>query len=144
MGWGTYHLSPETIRTLRLVSERVYGARRINNRFGEGASPRLRQTREGLEALGIDTAQILHHATPRIFYGCELYPGAIEELVGLRTCSAVESPSAEAIATAWRRRWLVRRIQQPGVLERMARLGVESLRSELLVPDQNGQLPLAL
>jgi hypothetical protein len=144
MGWGTYHLTPETIRTLRLVSERAYGARRINNRFGEGASPRLRQTREGLEALGIDTAQILHHATPRIFYGCELYPGAIEELLGFRACSVVESPSAEAISAAWRRRWLVRRIQQPGVLERIARLGVESLRSDLLVPDANGQLPLAL
>jgi hypothetical protein len=73
MGWGTYHLSAETIRTLRLVSERAHGARRVNNRFGEGASPRLRQTREGLEALDIDTSQIMHHATPRIFYGCELY-----------------------------------------------------------------------
>jgi hypothetical protein len=144
MGWGTYHLSPETIRTLRLVSERAHGARRVNNRFGEGASPRLRQTRDGLAALGIDTPQILHHATPRIFYGCELYPGAIEELVGLRDPSEVKSPTAEAIAAGWRRRWLVRRIQQPGVLERLGRLGPESLRSELLVPDQDGQLSLVL
>ena len=69
-GYGTVHLGPTTVRVLREVSERMYRARRINNRFGEGASPRLRQIREAVEALGIDAVHVLHHATPRIFYGC--------------------------------------------------------------------------
>ena len=49
-----------------------------------------------------------------------------------------------AISAAWRRRWLVGRVQQPGILERVTRLGAEAVRSELLVPDQNGQLSFAL
>ncbi len=32
--------------------------------------------REGLKALGLDSDTILHHATPRLFYACELGGGA--------------------------------------------------------------------
>lgn len=143
-GWGTYHLSPDTVRTLREVSEREHGARRVNNRFGEGASPRLRQTRDGLAALGIDAKQILHHATPRIFYGCELHPGAIEELVGVREHSLPRGPSAQAITAAWLRRWVVGRVRSTDILNRMSRLGPETVRADLLVPDHDGQLVFAL
>jgi hypothetical protein len=142
MGWGTYHLSPDTARTLRQVSERAHGARRVNNRFGEGASPRLRQTRDGLGALGIDATQILHHATPRIFYGCELHEHAIAELMGLRDAKEEPIPSIDAIATGWRRRWLVRRIQQPCILEQLEWLGPDTVKSDLTIADQEGQLSL--
>lgn len=144
MGWGTYHLSQSTVRTLREVSEREHGARRVNNRFGEGSSPRLRQVRDGLAALGIEARHILHHATPRIFYGCELHPGAMEELIGLRELSTVEGPTVDAIAAAWRRRWVVGRVRRQDVLDRLRQLGPETVRADLAVPDQDGQLTFVL
>ncbi len=58
----------DTVQRLREFSQDAYGARRINNRFGEGTSPRLRQVREGLDALGITSDDVLNHATPRLFY----------------------------------------------------------------------------
>lgn len=144
MGYGTYHLAPITIRVLREVAQRAYGARRINNRFGEGASPRLRQTREGLDALGIESTAILHHATPRLFYGCELESDARHQLMGLRPIARTSGSSIEEISDAWRARWLTNRIMQTGILERVARLGPESIKVDLQVPDDTGQLGLGL
>jgi hypothetical protein len=68
-------LGGETAQALRSMAMSRHDSRRANNRFGEGTSPRLRQIREGLDALGLKSDTILHHATPRIFYGCELSPG---------------------------------------------------------------------
>jgi hypothetical protein len=144
VGYGTYHLAPTTLRVLREVSEQRHGARRINNRFGEGSSPRLRQTREALEALGIDSGMVLHHATPRLFYGYEVHPGAKKELLGLSDITVSTGPSREAIARAWRKRWLAIRIDQPNILDRLARLGPASIKADLLVPDETGQFQLLL
>ncbi|MBK9087418.1 MAG: DUF4338 domain-containing protein [Sterolibacteriaceae bacterium] len=119
-GYGTVHLGPTTVRVMREVTERLYRARRINNRFGEGASPRLRQIRDAVEALGIDATMVLHHATPRIFYGCEMHPGAIEELMGLYPTTESHSHHASVIASLWRQRWLSKRIQNKDVLNTVA------------------------
>ena len=119
-GYGTVHLSPTTVRVLREVSERMYRARRVNHRFGEGASPRLRQIREAVEALGIDAAHVLHHATPRIFYSCELHPGAIDELVGMNPPTESHSQPASVVSSLWRQRWLTNRIQSDDVLNAVA------------------------
>lgn len=119
-GFGTVHLGSTTVRVLREVSERMYRARRINNRFGEGASPRLRQIREAVEALGIDASSVLHHATPRIFYGCELHPGAMEELLSLQPGSESRGQPASMIGSLWRQRWLTKRIQSEEVLASVA------------------------
>jgi hypothetical protein len=114
-GSGTVHLGQTMVRVLREVSER-YRARRINNRVGEGSSPRLRQIREAVEALGIDSGSVLHHATPRIFFGLELHPHAREELLGFSPVTENEGYPASVIASLWRQRWLSRRIQNPEVL----------------------------
>jgi hypothetical protein len=126
-GYGTVHLGPTTVRVLREVSERMHRARRINHRFGEGASPRLRQIREAVEALGIDALKVLHHATPRIFYGCELHPGAIEELNGLYPPTENRWHSASLIARLWRQRWLSKRIQSDDVLLAVAQRNAQAI-----------------
>ena len=126
-GYGTVHLGPTTVRILREVSERIYRARRINHRFGEGASPRLRQIREAVEALGINSAAVLHHATPRIFYGCELHPGAINELVGLYPATENRGHPAGVLASLWRQRWLSKRIQNSEVLGTVAESNAQTL-----------------
>jgi hypothetical protein len=121
------HLGPTTVRVLREVSERMYRARRINHRFGEGASPRLRQIREAVEALGIDASSVLHHATPRVFYGCELHPGAINELIGLYPATENRGHPASLIASLWRQRWLAKRIQNEDVLSAVAQGSAQTL-----------------
>ena len=129
---------------LREVDQRTHGARRVNNRFGEGSSPRLRQTRGALDSLGIVSARVLHHASKRISYACELFPGAIDELLGLRPPSGPMGSSLKAISDVWRRRWLVPRLQNPGLQDKLALLGPNSVRAELSVPDEEGQYQLAL
>lgn len=126
-GYGTVHLRPMTVHVLREVSQRMYRARRINHRFGEGASPRLRQIREAVEALGIDASSVLNHATPRIFYGCELHPGAINELIGLYPATENGGHPASVIANLWRQRWLSKRIRNEDVLISVARGNAQAL-----------------
>ncbi len=141
-GYGTVHLSPDTVQRLREFSEGAYGARRINNRFGEGASPRLRQIREGLDALGIDSDDVLNHATPRLFYACALNEDAKDQLIGLRTKVPKKQASSDQISEAWRQRWLYSRIQSDEILDQVATRNAETIRNELLPVDENGQLVL--
>ena len=139
-GFGTLHLSGETTQALRNMAVVRHDARRVNNRFGEGTSPRLRQIREGLDALGLKSDAILHHATPRIFYGCELEPGAKDALVGLGTVEDA-APSAASIAAAWRQRWLANRIMRPETLATLATMGPTSVCASLHA-DADGQFIL--
>lgn len=141
-GYGTVHLGTETVRRLREYSEDAYGARRVNNRFGEGTSPRLRQIREGLDALGIDSDDVLNHATPRLFYACTLNEDAKEQLIGLSTKKPKKQASSDQISEAWRQRWLLSRIQSDDVLDQVAVRNAETIRGDLLPADENGQLVL--
>nr|WP_205520802.1 Druantia anti-phage system protein DruA [Propylenella binzhouense] len=141
-GFGTLHLGTETAHALRSMAMFRHDARRVNNRFGEGTSPRLRQIREGLDALGLKSDSILHHATPRLFYGCELNPQAREALVGL-TSVEVQGPDVRSVAAAWRRRWLSKRVLREETLVRLSSLGPTSVLAALHT-DANGQFSLAL
>ena len=139
-GFGTLHLGSETVQALRSMALARHDSRRVNNRFGEGTSPRLRQIREGLDALGLKSDSILHHATPRIFYGCELSPGARSALLGVGA-SDLAAPSCGDIGAAWRRRWASKRALREETLASLSRLGPASVRGSLHV-DENDQLPL--
>jgi hypothetical protein len=142
-GYGTLHLGTQTVGALRELSSITHGARRVNNRFGEGASPRLRQIREGLEALGLESSHILHHATPRLFCATEVEPNARKQLLGFDSASNAEPPSIQAIGAAWRRRWLIRRLENDDVLDRVGNLGPDSVRAQLWA-DEDGQFKLPL
>lgn len=141
-GFGTIHLGNETAQALRSMAFARHDSRRVNNRFGEGTSPRLRQIREGLDALGLKSDAILHHATPRIFYGCELVPGARSSLLGL-SGAAAEAASSVDVAVAWRQRWLAARVMRPETLEALRRLGPTSIRASLHA-DVHGQFSLPI
>jgi hypothetical protein len=139
-GFGTLHLSRETAQALQSMAVARHDARRVNNRFGEGTSPRLRQIREGLDALGLESNAILHHATPRLFYGCELMPGARDSLLGVGDAETA-APTAAAVAAAWRRRWLSGRILRQETIEGVTALGVTSITADLHA-DADGQFLL--
>ncbi len=138
-GFGTLHLGADTTHALRQMAQNLHSSRRINNRFGEGTSPRLRQIREGLDALGIASDSVLHHATPRLFYACELGVDARASLMGMASTDAVASSSA-VIARAWRIRWLAARICRPETLQAMRSQGPESVRRSLLAEQEQDLL----
>jgi hypothetical protein len=129
-GFGTLHLGQDTAHALRLMAQNLHTSRRVNNRFGEGTSPRLRQIREGLDALGIASDSILHHATPRLFYACELGANSRNALMGL-TSIETKASSASAISAAWRRRWLDGRARRDATIAAVKVLGPESVQRSL-------------
>lgn len=138
-GYGTLHLGNETAQALRQMAQARHDSRRVNNRFGEGTSPRLRQIREGLDALGIDSDAILHHANPRLFYACELGSASRDALLGMDT----EPPSlssAASIGAAWRRRWLLARSRRPETLAAIEKLGPQSVHAALISPASDPSL----
>ena len=132
-GFGTLQISSETQQLLRKVSIETHGARRINSRFGEGTSARLRQAREGLTALGLEPNNVLHHATPRIVLGCKATKDIHLNLLGLTETKEIKRPSVQAISRAWIKRWLARRVLSEEVRNRVSNETKENLKAKLLL-----------
>lgn len=139
-GFGTAHLGEGVVQALREVAVARRGVRLINNRFGEGISPRMRQVREGLEALGIPGDAILEHSSPRRVYAMELSPLGRHSL-RLNVPHSARLIPISAIIDAWRRRWLLMRISNTDVLAETRRQGPQSVL-ERLADRQSPQLPL--
>lgn len=118
-GYGTVQFAADTIRALENVLIRKIGYREVNHIFGEGASPRLRKLRLGLEAIGFNAQlSMLHHHERRI-YGIPLFDEATTYLCGLHddTPEYVTTPenyvhATESIAEFWRCRWLSNRLNR--------------------------------
>lgn len=116
-GYGTIQFADETVRALESVQKRKRGYREVNSVFGEGASPRMRKLRTGLDAIGFSADRIMQHHQERRVYGVPLCPGAGAYLCGLApelpeyvTAPGSYSDATERIADFWRRRWLSSRL----------------------------------
>lgn len=111
-GFGSALLSGQTTIFLRELVVRAEGMRRVNNVFGEGISPRLRQIRDGLGEVGIPQNVVLKHSCPRIIYGLSLAANAFPYLRGEEDApqyyfSLIDSyQQTAAIANFWLQRWL--------------------------------------
>ena len=116
-GYGTVQFADDTVRALDGVLRRRRGYRDVNSVFGEGASPRLRKLRSGLDAIGFHAdLTMLHHQERRI-YCVPLFAKAGAYLCGFDPdlpdyIAAPESytDATERIAEFWRRRWLSSRL----------------------------------
>ena len=82
-GYGTVQFADETVRSLDAVMRRRRGYRDVNSVFGEGASPRMRKLRSGLDAIGFNANVTMVHHQGRRIYGVPLFPGAGAYLCGL-------------------------------------------------------------
>ena len=116
-GYGTVQFADDTVRALECVQRRQRGYRDVNGVFGEGASPRLRKLRSGLDAVGFQANLIMLHHQARRIYGVPLFAKAAEYLCGLRPAvpDYVVAPerypdATERIAEFWRTRWLSSRL----------------------------------
>ena len=121
-GYGSTVLSGETTSLLNALVIRSEGMRRVNNVFGEGVSPRLRQIRDGLHELGIPQKVVLRHSCPRLIYGVSLAQNTVEYLRGEATEPDYYFDPAESekgtreIANYWLQRWLRPRSQRSETL----------------------------
>jgi len=129
-GFGTVHFSAETVVTLRRIVTTANDWRNVSNVFGEGHSPRLRQVREGLDELGLNSNQLLQHRGKRRVYVLPLGANATDALLFNAPVNAPEVPVAQ-VAEAWSKRWLSRRIMSGEVLDSVAASGRRTLLADL-------------
>ena len=116
-GYGTIQFADDTVRALDSVMQSRRGYRDVNSIFGEGASPRMRKIRSGLDAIGFNAELTMLHHQERRIYGAPLFDWAGAYLCGLDpdVPDYVARPEAysdatERIAEFWRRRWLSSRL----------------------------------
>jgi Druantia protein DruA len=115
--YGTSHFSAETVRALSDLVRHPSDGMRVKGIFGEGSSPKLRRVREGFDALGWDSDQLLRHRRERLVFGVELINNVAEYLLGMDTypdwridpndCNDVSS-----LTEWWTQRWVVDRFDQ--------------------------------
>lgn len=125
-GIGTFQFGEQTVAELaRLLAQSKRG-QQVNSVFGEGVNPRLRKLRDGLDALGLSSDDLLNHGGPRLVYGVELTGNTRGYLLGLdrypKYLMPQKSPKrlSEQIADWWARRWLLPRIEKDELLTRVA------------------------
>lgn len=141
-GYGTVQFADDTVRALEVVLRHRRGFRDVNGVFGEGASPRLRKLRSGLDAVGFQAdASMLHHQARRI-YGVPLFPEAAEYLCGLRTSvpGYIAEPgryldATERIGEFWRTRWLSSRLAHDESWAALSGMRRWALSSSLPLPE---------
>ncbi|MEX2374323.1 MAG: Druantia anti-phage system protein DruA [Dehalococcoidia bacterium] len=124
-GFGSYHFSKATLDAMEVLLARSERGREVNSIFGEGVNPRLRKIRAALEAVGLPSDHLLKHGSKRIVYSIPLASNFRDILIGRahRPKYHVEqSPEGtQSLIDFWYERWLGKRIDRDGVLERVAR-----------------------
>ena len=130
-GYGTLHISPQTLEALENVVLANGEALRSNHVFGEGASPKFRSIRTGIEAIlepkqRATAVAIGKHEMRRIVFGAQLATNCAEVL-----SSTEEEPKyyfrktrnsdagTKRIVDYWMSRWLSSRIEHLPALKEM-------------------------
>jgi len=123
-GYGSYHLSPRTVRLASMVSARTNRGREVRSIFGEGVNPRFRKARAGLGLIGLH-ADILRHGINRVVYGVPLAANFREILIArnVRPQYLVphRSDAEPKLASWWWRRWARNRSERPEIIEQICR-----------------------
>lgn len=125
-GFGSYHLSQETVREIEALLAHSHPGTRVNSIFGEGVNPRLRKLRAGVDMLGLNSDALLNHRSARVVYGVALASNFREVLLGLTSRPRYIFPQVnpkemtKSIADFWMRRWLAGRIMNENVLVRLS------------------------
>jgi hypothetical protein len=110
-GVGTFQFGRDTKAAIEKYMSSTTNGRRVNNVFGEGTSPKLRSLRDGLNALGISSDEMLQHGIEKVVYGVMLVSNASRYLLRLDDVPdylfALDEAKASTarIAQYWFERW---------------------------------------
>jgi hypothetical protein len=125
-GLGTFQFGDQTVAELALLLAQSKRGQQVNSVFGEGVNPRLRKLRDGLDALGLPTDDLLNHGGPRLVYGVELTENTHAYLLGRDKQPQFLLPQkdpkqrTQQLARWWMSRWLLPRVAKEGILDRVA------------------------
>jgi Domain of unknown function (DUF4338) len=145
-GYGSAHLSKETRDTLNLLENLERKYRRVNNIFGEGANPKMRQLASGLDALGIAQADLLRHASPRMVYNIPLIQNIERFLLEIddapqfiisQNKSESGHESSQRIANFWSERWAASRLDHSPLFKQLGEASPLKLRVSRQLPRIN-------
>lgn len=124
-GIGTFQFGEQTVAEMAKLLAQSKRGQQVNSVFGEGVNPRLRKIRDGLDALGLATDDLLNHGGPRLVYGVELVRNVRAYLLGMdkspKYILGRKGPRQRTamIAEWWMKRWMLPRIGKDSVLERV-------------------------
>ncbi len=141
-GQGVYHFTDETTKLLDILFFKIFGYKQVNHKFGEGTSPKLRKTRISIErlsnrnkvpkekrhlyALGDD---FFAHNIQRKNYVLFLTNDILNKLMSqTKHYNSVNPSKVIDITSAWISRWLLKRIARTETLEKLNKLGPESVK----------------
>ena len=123
-GWGSFHMGRDTAKALKLmIKDR--NETRVNSQFGEGISPKMRMLSQGIQSLGLNPSEFLKHRKPREIFLIKLFKNFRRFCLGLDPkpkpiLSAKDHRKVtRKIANYWKWRWLLRRIENQDVIERL-------------------------
>lgn len=117
-GVGTFQFGRDTKAAIEKYLSSTTNGLRVNNVFGEGTSPKLRSLRDGLNALGIDSDEMLQHGMEKVVYGATLVSNAARYLLRLdeapKYLFSLEDTqrSSAKIAQHWFERWASARMKR--------------------------------
>jgi len=129
-GFGSFHISQETLGLITTLIGRSKEARKVNSIFGEGVNPLMRKIREGLELLGLPSDVLMNHGNKRVVYGVALAKNFRDVLVGFSDSAHYIAPltreklRTEMLSDFWRRRWLLHRLEKPDILDEVSKHAV--------------------
>jgi hypothetical protein len=110
-GVGTFQFGRDTKAAIEKYMSSSTNGLRVNNVFGEGTSPKLRSLRDGLNALGISSDEMLQHGIEKVVYGVTLVSNCARYLLRLDDAPQYlfslddAQASTTRIAQHWFKRW---------------------------------------
>lgn len=124
-GKGTFHFSNQTVNDMSLLVSKTKNGQKVHSIFGEGANPRMRKIRNGLNELGVTTEEFMDHGVPRLVYGVSLVSNLRDYLLGIDkkpkyyfSCRKAKDIS-NGIYRWWLKRWVNKRITRDDICERI-------------------------
>ena len=140
-GQGVYHFSNETSKLLNILTRKKKGYVEVNNKFGEGTSPKLRKARVGIDCLidysksNIQLDIFFAHSMQRKNYVFFHEKNILKKIIDQKkNFSNVSSSKAESITSAWIKRWLIKRISRNETLEKLIFLDFNYIHKQLNFP----------
>lgn len=124
-GVGTFQFGRDTKAAMEKFMSSTTNGRRVNNVFGEGTSPKLRSLRDGLDALGFGSDDLLEHGIEKVVYGVPLVSNVARYLLRLDEAPnylfALSEPAegTKKIAQYWLERWAMPRMGRAETREKL-------------------------
>ena len=107
------------------------GYRQVNNVFGEGTSPKMRNLRTAIGTLGFNSEDVMTHKQERLFLAAQLNPKSKQRLMNKHLKNATKRSKFRDISNAWIDQWVKTRVNKDGLLEKISAENFERLANSL-------------